>query len=185
MKIVSSELQLPARRGRTEAVILFVVAWQTFAIAASAIDEIRSTDSFSLTASEITLKSVSKVKHRLRRGAKWYYVVNACAHFELPVSPPTLVLVLRNSRIAVLVDQIDRIETISRLMVIPRCFSGPELLWYRGLTLIDGNVIPVVNPSGFLTENEIMQLDVLDSSASVPVQSEITSRRSDTHGVSP
>jgi len=185
MKIVSSELQLPPRRERTETVILFVVAGQTLAIAASAIDEIRSADSFSSAASEIAVKSVSKVKHRLRRGGKWYYIVNACAHFGLPASSPTLFLVLRNFRIAVLVDRIDRIETISRLMVIPRCFCGPELLWYRGLTLIEGNVIPVVNPSGFLTENEIVQLDVLDGSASVPTQSEMTSHWSDTHGVSP
>ncbi|MGH9711182.1 MAG: chemotaxis protein CheW [Blastocatellia bacterium] len=182
MKIVSSEFQSPRRHGRTEAVILFAVSGQTFAIAASAIDEIRSTDSFSSTASEIVVTGMPKVRHRVRRGRKWCYVVNACAHFDLPVSRPTLVLVLHNSRVAVLVDQIDRIETISRLMVVPRSFSGPERTWYRGLTLIDESVVPVLSPFGFLTDSEIAQLDAHDGSAAISVQSEGARRWSETSG---
>jgi chemotaxis signal transduction protein len=162
MKIVSSGFQSPRQHGRTEEVILFVVAGHTFAIAASAIEEVRSTDGFSSAPTEIALNNIPKVLHRLRRGRKWYYVVNACAHFDLPVSHPTLILVLRHSCVAVLVDQIDRIETISRLMVIPRSFSGAERVWYRGLTLINDNVVPVLNPDGFLTQNELAQLDALD-----------------------
>lgn len=162
MKIVPSGFRSPRQLGRTEEVILFAVAGHTFAIAASAIDEIRSTDSFSSATSEVALKAIPKVLHRLRRGRKWYYVVNACAHFDLPVSRPTLVLVLRHSHVAVLVDQIDRIETISRLMVIPQSFSGAERAWYRGLTLIDDDVVPVLNPDGFLTRDELAQLDALD-----------------------
>jgi chemotaxis signal transduction protein len=165
MKIVPSGFRSPRQLGRTEEVILFAVAGHTFAIAASAIDEIRSTDSFSSATSEIALKAIPKVLHRLRRGRKWYYVVNACAHFDLPVSRPTLVLVLRHSHVAVLVDQIDRIETISRLMVIPQSFSGAERAWYRGLTLIDDDVVPVLNPDGFLTRDELAQLDALDDRA--------------------
>ena len=126
MKIVPSGVQSPRQHGRTEEVILFAVSGHAFAIAASAIDEIRSTDSFSSATSEIALKGIPKVLHRVWRGRKWYYVVNACTHFDLPTSRPTLVLFLRHSCVAVLVDQIDRIETISRLMVIPPSFSGPE-----------------------------------------------------------
>ncbi|HXT73465.1 MAG TPA: chemotaxis protein CheW [Candidatus Angelobacter sp.] len=162
MKIVPSGFQSRRQLGRTEEVILFVVAGHTFAIAASAIEEIRSTDGSSSATSEIALEAIPKVLHRLRRGRKWYYVVNMCAHFDLPVSRPTLVLVLRHSCVAVLVDQIDRIETISRLMVMPQSFSGAERVWYRGLTLIDNNVVPVLNPAGFLTHDELTQLDALD-----------------------
>jgi chemotaxis signal transduction protein len=165
MKIVPSGFQSPRQLGRTEEVILFAVAGHTFAIAASAIEEIRSTYGFSPATSEIALKAIPKVLHRLRRGRRWYYVVNACTHFDLPVSRPTLVFVLRHSHVAVLVDQIDRIETISRLMVIPQSFSGAERVWYRGLTLIDDNVVPVLNPDGFLTRNELAQLDALDDRA--------------------
>ncbi|MFI5072945.1 MAG: chemotaxis protein CheW [Terriglobales bacterium] len=182
MKIVSSEFRSRRQQRHTEAVILFAVAGQAFAIAASAIDEIRSTDSFSSAASEIAVEGMPEVRHRLRRGRRWCYVVNACAHFDLPVSRPTLVLVLRNSRVAVLVDHIDRIETISRLMAIPQSFSGQERVWYRGLTLIDDNVVPVLSPFGFLTESEIMQLDALDASAATSAQSEVVASQDETHG---
>lgn len=182
MKIVPSGFRSPRQLGRTEEVILFAVAGHTFAIAASAIDEIRSTDSFSSATSEIALKAIPKVLHRLRRGRKWYYVVNACAHFDLPVSRPTLVLVLRHSCVAVLVDQIDRIETISRLMVIPQSFSGVERVWYRGLTLIDNDVVPVLNPDGFLTRDELAQLDALDDRASVSAGNGVLQRPDETRG---
>ena len=181
MKIVPNGFQTQRRHRRTEAVILFSVSGQAFAIAAGAIDEIRSTDNFSSVSSELDVKSVAKVRHRLRRNRKWYYVVNACAHFDLPASRPTLVLVLRDSCVAVLVDEIDRIETISRLMVLPQSFSGPECMWYRGLTLIDDSVVPVLNPSGFLTESELTQLDALNG-ASIPAQNEVAFRRSETQG---
>jgi len=183
MKIVPSGFQSPRQHGRTEEVILFAVSGHTFAIAASAIGEIRSTDSFSSATSEIALRDIPKVLHRLRRGRKWHYVVNACTHFDLPVSRPTLVLFLRHSCVAVLVDQIDRIETISRLMVIPPSFSGQERVWYRGLTLIDDNVVPVLNPDGFLTHNELAQLAALDDRTGAFSENEAAPRRDETQGV--
>lgn len=173
MKIVPSGFQAPRQHGRTEEVILFAVAGHMFAIAASAIEEIRSTDGFSSATAEITLKEIPKVRQRLRRGRKWYYLVDACTHFDLPVSRPTLILVLRHSCVAVLVDGIDRMETISRLMVIPRSFSGSERVWYRGLTLINDNVVPVLNPDGFLTQNEIAQLGALDDRAGASAENDV------------
>ncbi|HEV2182236.1 MAG TPA: chemotaxis protein CheW [Candidatus Acidoferrales bacterium] len=173
MKIVSSGFQPPRQRARTEEIILFAVAGYTFAIAASAIEEIRSTDGFSSATAEITLKEIPKVRHRLRRERKWYYVVNASVHFDLPVSRPTLILVLRHSCVAALVDRIDRMETISRLMAIPRSFSGPERVWYRGLTLIDNNVVPVLNPDGFLTRDELAQLRALDDRAGLSSEDDV------------
>lgn len=183
MKIAPNELQSPRKQRRSESVILFSVAGQTFAIGASAIQEIRSTDSLSSAASEIALEGVAKVRHRLRRGQRFYYAVNACAHFGLPASRPTLVLVLRNSRVAVLVDLIDRIETISRLMALPPSFSGSERAWYRGLTLIGEMVVPVLNPAGFLTEAQITQLDAFDRSGSDPAASEQSPARNEAQGM--
>jgi chemotaxis signal transduction protein len=158
MKIAPSEWQFARRSGRTEAVILFIISGQMFAITASAIHEIRSTDSISGAASEIEVEGLAKVRHVVHRGRKFYYVVNGCAHFGLPTSRPTLVLVLRHSRVAVLVDAIDRMETISLLMALPASFSGAERAWYRGVTLIGEDIVPVVNPSGFLTEDELARL---------------------------
>lgn len=165
MKIAPGESQTMRRNGRTESVILFVVADQMFAISAASIHEIRSTDSLSSSATEIRQERLPKVRHRLRRGREFLYVVNACAHFGLEASRPTLVLVMRGSRVAVLVDRIDRMETISLLFSLPRPFRGPERTWYRGVTLISEKVVPVVSPSGFLDEGELSYLDGVSRSA--------------------
>lgn len=159
MKIAASEPRQGRRSTRSEPVILFSIAGQAFAINASAIQEIRTTDSVSAIASEVSVPAVPKVRHRLRRGRKTVHVVNGCAHFGLPTSRPEQVIVLRNHRVAVLVDSIDRMETMTLLMALPPGFCGPERSWYRGMTLIAQNVIPVVSPTGFLTEHEMAQLD--------------------------
>jgi chemotaxis signal transduction protein len=159
MKIAPSELRAGRRVSRSEPVILFSIAGQMFAINANAIQEIRTTDSISAAASEVSLPGIPKVRHRLRRGRKPFHVVNGCAHFGLPPSRPTQVVVLRSHRIAILVDSIDRLETMSVLMALPPGFCGPERSWYRGITLVAENVVPVVSPAGFLTEQELAQLD--------------------------
>jgi chemotaxis signal transduction protein len=159
MRIAPSESSATRRTGRTEAVILFLVSGQMFAISASAIHEIRSTDSLSGTAIETAHPEVPKVRHRLRRGQKKYYVVNGCAHFGLPALRPTLVLILRSAPVALLVDRIDRMEAMSLLMALPHAFCGAERNWYRGVTLMDEEVVPVLNPSGFLTQQELSLLD--------------------------
>ena len=182
MKKIATEVRSSLRHARAEPVILFVISKQTFALAASTIHEIRSTDSLSSVASEITIRELPQVRHRLRRGRKLYYVVNACAHFRLPASRPTLVLVLCKSRVAVLVDQIDRMETISRLTALPQSFSGPERAWYRGLALIGGSVVPVLNPSGFLTAQEIAHLDAFCDSVANPAQSEAPCAQNEAQG---
>lgn len=159
MKIAPSEPRQGRRSSRSEPVILFSITGQPFAINASAIQEIRTTDSISAAASEVSVAGIAKVRHRLRRGRKTFHVVNGYLHFALPASRPAQVIVLRNQRIAVLVDSIDRMETMTLLMALPPGFCGPERSWYRGITLIAEDVVPVVNPAGFLTEHEMAQLD--------------------------
>ncbi len=44
---------------------------------------------------------------------------------------------------------------MTRLQAFPGAFCHEERDWYRGLTVLDQNVIPVVNPAGFLTAEEI------------------------------
>ncbi|MFZ0641302.1 MAG: chemotaxis protein CheW [Candidatus Acidiferrales bacterium] len=160
MKIAPSEPRQGRRSSRSEPVILFSIAGQMFAINANAIQEIRTTDSISSAASEVSYASIAKVRHRLRRGRKSLHVINGCVHFGLPTSRPAQVVVLRNHRIAVLVDSIDRMETMTLLMALPPGFCGPERAWYRGITVVAGNVVPVVSPAGFLTEQELAELDV-------------------------
>lgn len=159
MKIAPTELQPGRRFSRSEPIILFSISGQTFAINANAIQEIRTTDSISAAATDVSVPGIPKVRHRIRRGRADFHVVNGAAHFGLPVSRPAQVVVLRNYRIAVLVNSIDRMETMTFLMALPPAFCGPERMWYRGVTLISGNVVPIVSPAGFLTEPEFAQLD--------------------------
>ena len=148
-----------ARRGKPEAVILFWVANQMFAIAAQSVQEIRSTDRLAGAANEIEQQVVPKVRHILEWGGRTYYVVNAGVHFGLPVTRPTLVLILRRMRVAVLVDRIDRMTEIPAVYSLPQAFGGKERRWYRGLAYMDDCVIPVVEPSGFLAAEEFGVLD--------------------------
>src|SRR5579863_557708 len=167
MKIAPSESQTGRRARRGEPIILFSIAGQMFAINANAIHEIRSSNSISAAVTEISPPVVPKVRHLLRRGNGVFFVVNGCAHFGLPASQAEHVVLLRNSRIALLVESIDRMSAMSVLMALPPGFSGPERRWYRGLTLISGDVVPVISPSGFLTEQELALLQPIAAEAGV------------------
>ena len=159
MKFATTDAAKPRRARASEAVILFCIANQTFAIAADAVQEIRSTDSLGGTAIEIEQAEVPKVRHLVERARRTYYVVSGCAHFGLRVTRPTLVLILRQIRAAVLVDSIERMADIATVYPLPRGFQGDERKWYRGLTYLEDRVIPVINPGGFLTVEEFARLD--------------------------
>jgi chemotaxis signal transduction protein len=159
VKFASTDAAKPRRARASEAVILFCIANQTFAIAADAVQEIRSTDSLGGTAIEIEQAEVPKVRHLVERARRTYYVVSGCAHFGLRVTRPTLVLILRQIRAAVLVDSIERMADVATVHPLPRGFEGDERKWYRGLTYLEDRVIPVINPGGFLTVEEFSRLD--------------------------
>jgi chemotaxis signal transduction protein len=150
----------PRRVRQPETVVLFTVANQMFAIAADAVQEIRSTDSLGGSAIEIDQIEIGKVRHTLERGGRTYFVVNAGMQFGLPVTRPALVLILRRSRVAVLIDRIERMAEISAVYPLPLAFSGDERRWYRGLAQVDDLVIPVIQPDGFLTGDELRTLDL-------------------------
>lgn len=165
MKIASQETLRARPSGRTEAVIMFSVANQTFVIAAESVQEIRSADSLAGTAIELTQSELPKVRHMVERAHRTYFVVNAGMHFGLPVTRPTLVLILRQLRAAILVDHIERMAEISTVHALPRAFSGQERQWYRGLAYLDDRVMPVIRPTGFLTKEEFHQLDQVAKAA--------------------
>lgn len=144
---------------RTEQIILFRVSGQLFAVSSASVQEVRSVDSLSGSSSEVNLASLRKVRHVLRRGDKAVYVVNAAAHFGLPSTAAGLVFVLRKTRTALLVEAMDKMATMTRLQALPLSYCHDERDWYRGLTALDQNVIPVVNPEGFLTADEFALLD--------------------------
>jgi chemotaxis signal transduction protein len=168
MKIAAQEKGKTRRARHSEQVILFAVANRMFAIAAATVQEIRSTDSLAVSANEIDHSEILKVRHTLERSHQTYYVVNAGAHFGLPVTRPTLVLILRQLRVALLVDRIERMAEIVAIHALPLAFAGEERRWYRGLTYIDDHVIPVIQPSGFLTSDEFSRLDRATNAIAAP-----------------
>ena len=155
----SSANTAPRQTHHPETVVLFAVANQMFAIAADAVQEVRSTDSLAGSAMEIEQMEIGKVRHTIERARRRYFVVNAGMHFGLPVTRPTLVLILRNLRIAVLIDRIERMTEIASVCALPLAFAGDERRWYRGLAKVDDMMLPVIEPGGFLTHDEFHMLD--------------------------
>ena len=132
--------------------ILFAVGSNTFAIAASEVDEIRDLHDIA------PLKSVvgySRVKSTLHRGKRDYFVVDAASHFQMLPSKAARLLVLRNHPVAVTADSIDRMMQVSTVLAVPQAFQGAERKWYRGLAVMNGKVIPMVDPASFLGREEL------------------------------
>lgn len=168
MRLAAAQKSNPVR---TEQIILFRSSNQVFAISSSSVQEVRSVDSLAGAAVQINETGLDKVRHAIRRGDRNLYVVNAAIHFDLRPTPAALIFLIRKSRVALLVDGIEKMTTMTRLQALPGAFCHEERVWYRGLTVLDQNVIPVVNPLGFLTAEEISLLDAATAPESLPQSS--------------
>jgi chemotaxis protein histidine kinase CheA len=144
----------PAPKPVQEGVILFTVGGFKFAITAGAVKEIRGLEGLNAFTLGGISERVDKLRYTLERGGTTYFVVDASRHFRLAASSPGRVLVLRNSSTAVLVDSTDRMTDISTLHALPNAFQSDERTWYRGLAILNGEVVPVVNASAFLSAAE-------------------------------
>jgi chemotaxis signal transduction protein len=144
---------------RTEQIILFRVSGELFAISSASVQEVKSVDSLAGGAMDIPNPCLSKVRHVIRRGDKSLFVVNGAVHFGLPIAPAALVFVLRGTKTALLIDGIEKMSTMTRLQALPLAFCHEERGWYRGLTALDQAVVPVVNPEGFLSQEEMEMLN--------------------------
>jgi hypothetical protein len=131
-----------------------------FAIAANAVDEIKNLDG--LSPFKAPPGRFSQVKHTLLREKKdrgiLYFVVDASAHFHIAPRKPGRLLILRDTKVAVLVDSIDRMAQIGPVSPLPLAFSGEERNWYRGLAVIENSVVPVLYPECFLSKGEVAVL---------------------------
>ncbi len=153
---------------RTEQIILFRCSTQVFAISSASVQEVRSVDSLAGSPMEIDEPSLPKVRHMFRRGEQNLYVVNGAVHFGLRPSPASLIFLLRRARTALLIDGIEKMTTMTRLQALPAAFCHEERVWYRGLTVLDQSVIPVVSHEGFLTTDELFLLDALAGRMRLP-----------------
>jgi chemotaxis signal transduction protein len=148
-----------ASPAKTEQIILFRVSGQLFAISSASVQEVRSADSMSGAATELSAPGIRKVRHVVRRGDRSLFIVNGAMHFGLHPSAGPLLFVLRKTRTALLIDGIEKMTTMTRLQALPLSFCHEERGWYRGLTALDQTVVPVVQPEGFLTPQELALLD--------------------------
>ena len=142
-----------------EQVVLFSIGEYSFVISASSVQEIRSTDSLGGNVVDLDRPVLQKVRHIVERDSRSYYVVSGYEHFHLPLSRPTSVLILRAVPVAVLVDRIEEMAEMRVLLGLPRSFCGEERVWYRGLTVLGRKVVPVADPRGFLTAEELRRLE--------------------------
>lgn len=153
MRLTRSQQKRPSRRG--EAVILFSVAGTSFAIAVSAVEEIRNTEGLRPAPPGFAGSRLPRVKSLLERERKTYFVVDSNLHFHILPSRATRVLILRHAPVAILVDNIERTTEINVLHALPRAFEGEERQWYRGIALFGEQVVPVVRPEAFLSKGEV------------------------------
>lgn len=153
MKILRNARKKPlARQG--EAAILFAIGAFSFLIAAEEVDEIREMYGMASVAVATMRTSVAKVKSTVEKAGQTYFVIDGSLHFHMMPSKPTRLMLLRNQPVAVTVDSIDRMTEISRVLPLPKAFTGPERGWYRGLATVNDKVVPVVNGVAFLTAAE-------------------------------
>jgi chemotaxis signal transduction protein len=154
-------LSLPAKHvpPRTEQIILFRISNQTFAVSSASVQEVRSADSLSGGTRELNVPGILKVRDAFQRDGQSLFIVNGAAHFGLPSSEGLLVFLLRKTRTALVIDAIEKMTTMTRLQALPLSFCHEERQWYRGLTALDQTVVPVVNPNGFLSAEELQLLD--------------------------
>jgi chemotaxis signal transduction protein len=159
LRLVTKSRSQKAPKAAREDVIVFVVGGFRFAIAAAAVKEIRGMERLQPFTLGGISGQISKLRYTLERGGATYFVVDGAQHFQLLPSRPSRVLILRNSPTAVLVDETDRIMEISSLHALPRAFTHEERSWYRGLAIVNGAVVPVVNHHAFLNraETEILR----------------------------
>ena len=139
-----------------ETMILFSVGGSKFAIAASAVEEIRDLTGLQNFSLEGANPRLAKVKQAFERHGRQYFVVDSCAHFHLTIARPSRLLVLRHATAAVVVDAIDCMVELNSIQALPRAFSGEERNWYRGLAVVNGKVIPVVRPESFLSKADVV-----------------------------
>jgi chemotaxis signal transduction protein len=165
-----------ASPAKSEQIILFRVSGQLFAISSAAVQEVRSADSMSGAAVEISAPGIRKVRHVVRRGDRSLFIVNGAMHFGLHAAEGALLFVLRKTRTALLIDGIEKMSSMTRLQSLPLCFCHEERQWYRGLTALDQTVVPVVHPEGFLSSEELAVLDavLLQTDAAAAQNPEVT-----------
>ncbi len=128
-----------------------------FAIGAATVNEIQSLQGMQSIGSQP--RQFGKVRHTITREGHRYWVVDGNVHFGMMPTHSTRVLLLGSAPVGLKVDAIVRMTEIPRVLPLPEAFSGEERQWYLGLALVDGAVVPVLNPDSFLSHYDLTALE--------------------------
>ena len=138
-------------------VILFTIGEQLFAIDAALVNEIQSLQGLQPLGTQP--RQFGKVRHTVTREGRRYWVVDGNVHLGMMPTHSTRVLLLDHTPVALKVDAIVRMTEISRVLALPHAFHGEERHWYKGLALIDGTVVPVINADSLLSHYDMTALE--------------------------
>ncbi len=155
-------MRLPRQKKRVQRaagfpVILFTIGDNMFAIGAATVNEIQSLQGMQSIGSQP--RQFGKVRHTITREGHRYWVVDGNVHFGMMPTHSTRVLLLGSAPVGLKVDAIVRMTEIPRVLPLPEAFSGEERQWYLGLALVDGAVVPVLNPDSFLSHYDLTALE--------------------------
>lgn len=164
-------MRLPRHKKRIQRasgypVILFTIGDNMFAIGAAAVNEIQSLQDMQAIGTHP--RQFGKVRNTITRDGHRYWVVDANVHFGMMPTHSTRVLLLSGGSVAVKVDAIVRMTEVPRVLPLPLAFHGDERNWYLGLALVDGTVVPVVNPDVFLSHYDLTALEQMAPVAAEP-----------------
>ena len=73
-------------------------------------------------------------------------ILSAHEIFGVPAGQESHLLVLHPGRAAFRVDRVERLILMGALTPLPRAFRGDERVWFQGLAIVDGTILPILNP---------------------------------------
>jgi hypothetical protein len=108
-------------------VILFTAGGRRFAVEASEVEEIRDRDDRTAIRK---LKGPESIDFALQVG--------------LGAGILDRFVVLKPGECSLAVTEVERMTTLPKMVPLPRLFRGAERQWYRGLLLLENDVVPLV-----------------------------------------
>ncbi len=108
-------------------VILFTVGGMRFAVEAAQVEEIRDRD--------------ERAAIRKLNGPE---SIDFAQHVGLGRGPLERFVVLKPGECALGVSEVERMTILPKVVPLPGVFRGAERQWYRGLLLLEDEVIPLV-----------------------------------------
>jgi len=128
----------PPHSRRGEPVVIFRLGSHRFVIASAEVEEVRD-----LHHGDLPLAIAA------RGNGRQIPVIAADRIFGVQSAKLEQLLVLKVRRVAVAIGRIEGMAELREIVELPRGFRGQERSWYRGLGLVQQQIMPVVNAAMF------------------------------------